>query len=204
MIIGVTGGVGSGKSTVLKILEEEYDAVIIIADDISRELMLPGKACYMAAVSYFGPEILKDGPDSEIDRNKLAQIVFHEEEKRLALNRMNHPLVREEIQALIRQYTEEGRSLIVIESAILIQVGYLDMIDELWVVVADYHLRTERLKKSRGYSPEKIDSIVSSQLSDEQMKEYADYVIDNSGSLEYTRSQIRDHLGVPKEGSGHA
>ena len=195
MIIGVTGGVGTGKSTILKILQEEYDAVIIIADDVSRELMMPGEASYEAALAYFGPEILTDGEGSEIDRAKLAEIVFHDEEKLKALNSMNHPLVKERINSLIREYEEEGKDLIVIETAILIQAGYLELIDELWVIYTAYSTRVERLMASRGYSQEKIDSIIGSQLSDEEMREYADLVIDNSYSIEHTRRQIEDHLG---------
>ena len=194
MIIGVTGGVGTGKSTILQILKDEYDAVIIIADDIAREQMMPGEASYEAVVRYFGTEILTDGTGSEIDRGRLAEIVFHDEDKRQALNHMTHPLVKEEIQSLIWQYQEEGKQMIVVETAILIEAGYLELVDELWVVYTDYDKRVERLISSRGYTKEKIDSIISRQMTDSELKEYADFVIDNSYSMEYTRYQIKQYL----------
>lgn len=194
MVIGVTGGVGTGKSTILQILKEQYNAVIIIADDIARDLMMPHEASYEAAVRYFGEDILTDGPGSTIDRAHLAQIVFHDPEKLEALNKMTHPLVKDKIRSLIDIYQSEGCKLIVLETAILIRAGYLDIIDELWVICADYETRVQRLMASRGYTREKTDSIINSQMSDEEMIQYAALVIDNSRSIDSTEEQIRQHL----------
>ena len=194
MVIGVTGGVGTGKSTILQILKEKYNAVIIIADDIARDLMMPHEASYEAAVRYFGKDILTDGPGSPIDRAHLAQIVFHDPEKLEALNNMTHPLVKTKIRSLIDAYQSEGRGLIVLETAILIRAGYLDIVDELWVICADYETRVQRLMASRGYTREKTDSIIRSQMSDEEMTQYAALVIDNSRSIDFTEEQIRQHM----------
>ena len=194
MVIGVTGGVGTGKSTILQILKEKYNAVIIIADDIARDLMMPHEASYEAAVRYFGEDILTDGPGSPIDRAHLAQIVFHDPEKLEALNHMTHPLVKTKIRSLIDAYQSEGENLIVLETAILIRAGYLDIVDELWVVCADYETRVQRLISSRGYTREKTDSIISSQMSDDEMTQYAALVIDNSRSIFSTEEQIRQRL----------
>ena len=194
MVIGVTGGVGTGKSTILQILKEKYNAVIIIADDIARDLMMPHEASYEAAVRYFGEDILTKGPGSHIDRAHLAQIVFHDPEKLEALNNMTHPLVKTKIRSLIDAYQSEGRGLIVLETAILIRAGYLDIVDELWVICADYETRVQRLMASRGYTREKTDSIIRSQMSDEEMTQYAALVIDNSRSIDFTEEQIRQHM----------
>lgn len=194
MIIGVTGGVGTGKSTILKILENDYNAAIIMADDESRELMMPGKSCYNAVSSYFGDEILTNGPGSLINRAKLAEIVFNDKDKLNKLNSLNHPLVRIRIEELIQKYKKEGRKLIVLETAILIQAGYLDLIDELWLVCTDYNVRVDRLISSRGYTVEKINSIINSQMSDAEMKKYAAFVIDNSKDHAWTKEQIQEHI----------
>ena len=194
MIIGVTGGVGCGKSSVLSLLQEKYNAVIIMADEVAKELMLPGNASYYAVAEYFGNSILMNGTGSEIDRKKLAAIVFHDQSKLEALNQMTHPLVKEKIITMLNDYQKEQRNLIVLESAILIQAGYLDLIDELWVINTDYSKRVERLISSRGYSKEKIDSIIKNQLSDTELLKYADFCIDNSHDIQFTLKQIQEHF----------
>ncbi|MBQ9030360.1 MAG: dephospho-CoA kinase [Parasporobacterium sp.] len=194
MIIGVTGGVGTGKSSILQILNKEFDAVVIMADEVSRDLMMPGEESYLEVVRYFGDGILTGGPQSPIDRAELARIVFQDPEKLNALNNINHPLVRKRIEALLKQYQKEAVRLIVIETAILIQVGYQDLVDELWVVHTDPEIRVQRLIDSRGYTREKIADIMKNQLPDHVMEQAADFVIDNSADLDSARRQIEEHL----------
>lgn len=191
MIIGVTGGVGSGKSTVLEILKEKYGAHIIMADDVAKELMEPGGASYEAVVKAFGEEILADSPERRIDRKKLAAIVFGDEDKRELLNSLTHPQVKEEILKQFQKiYQKEPDALIVLEAALLIEGGYREILDCLWAVLADREVRIQRLMESRSYTREKALSIMESQLSDAEFRAHADYVIDNSGSLENTAEQI--------------
>lgn len=200
MVIGVTGGVGTGKSTILQFLKEHYHAAVIMADDVAKDLMRPGEASYGAIVAYFGKDILMQDTDSPeetlrpIDRNALSQIVFHDPDKLKALNAMTHPLVKVKIISLIEDYRRQGFELIVIESAILIQAGYQDLLDELWVVHTDLEVRFQRLMQSRGYSAEKIEAIMKNQLSDAEMEQAADFVIDNSASPEKAWKQITDRL----------
>lgn len=194
MIVGITGGVGTGKSTILQILKDEYNAAIIMADDVARELMEPGQPSYRAVVEYFGTEILNGGEGSPIDRGKLASIVFSDPDKLSVLNLLTHPLVRIRILELIDEYKRQNFDLIIVESAILIQAHYLELIDELWVVYADYNIRVERLISSRGYTVEKIDNIISNQLSDDEMKRYASFLIDNTGTIDDVRRQLSDYL----------
>lgn len=194
MIVGITGGVGTGKSTILQILKEEYNAAVIMADDVAKELMQPGQSSYEAVVEYFGTEILSAGAGNPIDRSKLAGIVFSDPDKLSALNFLTHPLVRVRILELIDEYKRQDYDLIIVESAILIQAHYLDFIDELWVVYADYNTRVDRLISSRGYTTQKIDNIISNQLSDEEMKRYASFLIDNTGTIDDVRRQLSDYL----------
>lgn len=194
MIVGITGGVGTGKSTILQILKDEYNAAVIMADDVAKELMEPGQPSYRAVVEYFGTEILSGEEGSPIDRVKLAGIVFSDPDKLSALNLLTHPLVRIRILELIDVYNWQNYDLIIVESAILIQAHYLDLIDELWVVYADYDTRVERLISSRGYTVEKIDNIISNQLSDDEMKRYASFLIDNTDTIDYVRRQLSDYL----------
>lgn len=196
MVIGVTGGVGAGKSTVLEILKREYHARIIMADDVARDLMRKGGASYAPVLSAFGEEILD--AEGEIDRKKLAAIVFEDEEKRSLLNSLVHPKVKEEILSLINgYYAEDASCLIVIEAALLIEAGYKDILDSLWFVYVEKEIRIGRLMRDRGYTRDKALSIMASQLSDEEFRSHADFIIDNSGTLAETAAQVAIFFANP-------
>jgi len=199
MIIGITGGIGSGKSTILNILKEEHNAHIFEADKIAKELMNPGGSCYQAVVESFGREILL--PPDEIaqqcfiDRDKLSSIVFKDDSKRELLNSLTHPRVTAEILDKFQEvYSNDPEALIVVETAILIEVGYKKLCDATIAVLVDREERISRLMKSRGYSREKCENIMATQLSDEQLKTECDFVIDNSGNLDDSRKQVREIL----------
>jgi dephospho-CoA kinase len=190
----VTGGVGSGKSVVLSILEEEYGAKTILADLVAHDLMQPGGKSYEEIIAAFGTEILN--LDQTIDRQKLGSIVFGDEAKLAQLNAITHPNVKEEIKNRIAAIKEAGNaSMILLEAALLIEAGYEDVYDELWYIFVKKETRYERLRIGRGYTREKTDSIMANQLSEEVFREYADVVIDNSGSVEEMKTQIRGILG---------
>lgn len=183
MVIGLMGGVGCGKSTVLGYLEKNYDAYIIEADKVAKDIMLPGNEVYDEVAKAF-PEIIKNG---YIDRNILADIVFKDEEKLTRLNTITHPGTIKKISNMI---AEAGNDLIVLESALLINSGLEEYCDELWFVYCDIESRMERLMNSRGYSREKCISIMNNQPADEEYNSYADEYIDNSSSQEKTLEQI--------------
>ncbi len=184
-ILGITGGVGCGKSTVLDILQKEYGAYVIQADIVAHELMEPGQTSYKAIVEHFGQEILAE--DGHIDRKALGAIVFADEEKLALLNSLTHPAVKMEIR---RRITESQNIFIVIEAALLLEDHYDEICDEIWYVYADREVRFQRLAASRGYSREKSRSMMDNQMSDEELRCRCQAVIDNSGTLEETRKAL--------------
>lgn len=193
MIIGITGGIGTGKSTVLKILEEKYGFVVFEADKIGHELMKKGNKTYDKIVKHFGNEILDS--DLVINRKALSDIVFHDNEKLNHLNNMIHPAVISKIKSEIEKYRlENGTDKFVIEAALLIESGCDKICDWVWYIYADTPVRIERLIKSRGMSEKQIDTVMKNQLEKEDFIKNTDYVIDNSGSIEDTDRQIKKLL----------
>ena len=193
-IIGITGGVGSGKSEILNILKNDYQAKIIQSDHVAHELMVPGAKSYDANVQAFGNEILNE--DQTINRPILGEIVFRDETKLSLLNSITHKNVDEEILSRIDQFEkEEPEGLLVIESALLVGAGYEKRFDQLWYIYTREEVRYERLKASRGYSDEKIKQMIEKQQKEEEFKSMASNIIDNSGDLEDTKAQIVKILG---------
>ena len=202
--IGMTGGVGSGKSEVLRFLREEYGAVVLMADEISHEQMLPGSEGFRRICEEFGEEILEETGAHAIDRAKLAAIVFTDPEKLEKLNGILHPAVKRAIRKRFQEEEQKGTELLILEAALLLQDGYPDMLDEIWFVYVDPETRISRLMGSRGYTREKCLDIMKNQLPEEAYRAAADVVIDNSGSWEETACAIRGRLGQWKPGGNRA
>lgn len=193
-IVGITGGVGSGKSRVLSFIEEAYKAVICQADHVAWKLQEPGEKSYCEIVAHFGLEILND--DKTINRKKLGQIVFGDEKELLILNQITHPAVKEYIKEQIECEKEKGTTLFVLEAALLLEDHYDEICDELWYIYTCEEIRRKRLKESRQYSDEKINAIMASQLSEEYFREHCQIVIDNSGNFEDTCIQIKKAMNM--------
>lgn len=187
-IIGITGGVGAGKSEILNYLEREHHAVICEADLVAKNLQKKGTICYRQIVEYFGEGILQE--NGRIDRAKLAEIVFADPSKLQQLNAIVHPAVKKRILQLIKDEEKKGTSLFVIEAALLLEEHYDEVCDETWFVHTSDHIRRNRLRLSRGYSEEKIDSIFRAQKSMDEFLEGCDKAIDNSGNFDETCMQI--------------
>lgn len=193
--IGITGGVGSGKSVVMELLEKEFGAAVILADLVAHDLMDPGAVSYRQIVGEFGTEILE--ADGQIDRPALSRIVFARPEKLQILNAITHPNVKREIMARIARFREEGKvPLIAVEAALLIEEGYDTLLDELWYVYVREEIRIQRLKDGRGYSEEKCRAIMQQQLREETFRERCRCVIDNNGDMESVRRQLKALLYV--------
>lgn len=196
-IIGITGGVGSGKSRVLSYIEEisakwNVEAVICQADHVAWELQKPGQVCYQKIVEHFGTDILNE--DLTIDRKKLGQIVFCDEKERLILNEITHPAVKFEIRDRIAKANRSGVRLFVLEAALLIEEHYGEICDELWYIYTDVQIRRQRLKESRQYTDEKIDAIIATQLSEEVFRGKCSRVIENNGVFDLTQIQIEQAI----------
>lgn len=187
--IGITGGVGSGKSTVLNILKEICSCDIIQADEVARQLMSKGAKAYVEVLDFFGEEILAS--DREIDRKLLADIIFKSPNKRMVLNSIVHPLVKKEIINKINLHKiNNDVDYTFVEAALLLEDHYEIFMDEVWYIYANEDARRIRLKNSRGYTDEKISDMIKSQLSEEKFRELTDHLIDNSYSEEETRLQL--------------
>lgn len=187
-IIGITGGVGAGKTEVLEYLNNKYGASICQTDKVARKLQKKGGACYGAIVEHFGKEILNE--KDELDRKKLSDIVFADPDELNALNQIVHPAVKEEVDRRARQEERKNTNLFIIESAILIETRYEQMCDELWFIYVEDSARRNRLYYSRGYDSKKIEEIMAAQLPKEKFLEHCDRVIDNSGVFEETMLQL--------------
>ena len=187
-IIGVTGGVGAGKSTVLNYLEKRYGAKLILADLVGHEVMKPGHEAYEQVVKAFGQEIVSE--DKTIDRKALGAIVFADEKKRMILNRIIHPAVRQEILRRLEEAKLSHLSSVVVEAALFLEENYDAFCDETWYIYTDEKIRRQRLKENRGYSDERVDQIFRSQKTHEEFQERCQFMIDNNGSEEETFRQI--------------
>ncbi len=185
-IIGITGGVGAGKSAVLSYLGSRYGARILQADEIGRLLQAPGEPCYEQIKGTFGEGILRE--DGTIDREKLGGIVYADRARLSELNAIVHPAVKARIRQEIA--SEKTAPLFVIEAALLLEDHYEEICEEIWYIYAAESVRAARLASSRGYSAEKIRQIMDNQLSDQEFRSRCSRVIDNSGTFDRTGEQI--------------
>lgn len=202
MILGITGGVGAGKSTVLAYLAKKYGARILELDRVAEMLQRPGGACYenmlkllraYAASSGREEDILLE--DGSFDRSAVASLVFGDRKLLGQLNGIIHPAVREYVEAQIRNVSPQ--ELTVIEAALLLEERYDEICDEIWYIYASEEARRERLKKSRGYTDDKITGIMNSQKSDAYFREHCAFVVDNSSDdVENTFKQIDKGLSL--------
>ncbi len=184
LYIGVTGGVGAGKTEILTYMEKAYRCRVMLADEIAHDLMEPGSACYDELKELLGADDVwtKDG---RFDRPGLAAVLFADDTKRSELDDIVHPAVKEYVQYQNELERERGKlDLLVIEAALLIEEKYDEICDELWYIYTSEENRRERLKKNRGYSDAKIDSILASQLTEETFRAHCAEVIDNNGTTE--------------------
>jgi dephospho-CoA kinase len=188
--IGLTGGIGSGKSTVSQLLSE-LGAFIIDADKVGHEIYLPGKEAWQQVTAAFGRDIL--ATDQTIDRKKLGAIVFGSEEARKKLNAIVHPLMFADIRRRINDKRAEGFTQpIVVEAAILIEANWLPLVDEVWVIVANKSAVVERVAAQRGLSATETEARIASQLAEAERLKHAHLVITNDGSREELERHVRE------------
>lgn len=186
-IIGLTGGVGCGKSTVANILMKDYDAKVLFTDDIAKASYAKGEEGYRKIIETFGDDILDETGD--IDRAKLGQIVFADEIKLKMLNSLIHPIVWDEVIKSIKEL-KKSSGLLVIESAILIEAGYKELCDEIWYVRSDDDVRINRLMQTRGYTKEKCESIINNQGNEKEYISNSDVIINNNSDILQLKNAI--------------
>ena len=196
LILGITGGVGSGKSKILYDLSNLYGAYIVETDKLARTLMEPGQTVYQAVVEAFGTEILQAEEPYAIDRAKFAQIVFADKEKLAQLNALTHPAVKAWIRKDIEEKRKQDVKIYVIEAALLIQDGYKEICDEIWYIYVNEETRIKRLMKQRGYTEERCRAMFHSQEPESYYRKYADFTINNQLDYENSSKQLKDRLNI--------
>lgn len=187
-VIGITGGIGSGKSVVMDILEKKYGVKTIVADRLGHKAMEKGCDTYRRMVEAFGGGILTE--DGEIDRRKLSDILFNDEADLLKQNSIVHPFVRNEIERQLEAWESGGEKIAAIESAILVEAGCGKRCDEIWLVTAKPEVRIGRLIESRGYTGEMAENFMRRQKSDDEYGKCCDRIIYNDGDMEKLYKQL--------------
>lgn len=191
--IGITGGVGAGKSAVLEYLKKTTRSRIFIADDEAKKLYTPGSPVFSRIVELAGEDILD--AEGGLDRALFSQRLFSDRDLLEKVNATVHPAVESMIlDAMAFEKAEGKRDFLFIEAALLIECGYDKLLDELWYVYASEDTRRRRLKERRGYTDEKIDGIFASQLKEDEYRRSCSRVIDNDADLEHMRSCVDDIL----------
>ncbi|MDV2684802.1 dephospho-CoA kinase [Alkalihalophilus lindianensis] len=188
MRIGLTGGIASGKSTVSNWLNE-WGYPIIDADKIAREVVEPGESAYQEIVRHFGKEILLE--DQSINRKKLGSIIFNDEHERKALNGIVHPAVRKKMLAQKERYEASGHQTVIFDIPLLFESDLFHLVDKVMLVYVDEQTQLERLINRDQAGKEDALARISSQFPLKDKRERADAVINNSGSLEETASQVK-------------
>jgi dephospho-CoA kinase len=186
-IIGLTGGIGSGKSTVARFLAE-LGAAVIDLDGIGHEALKPEGKAWQQVVNAFGKEIL--APGGEIDRTKLGEIVFKNRHALRLLNGITHPIIDGIVAEKIAERRRQGVKVLVLEAAAMIESGKTAQVEELWATVAPEDTVLDRLRDRSGYSEEKSKTRISAQLSNEERVKQADVVIDTDCTLEELKTKV--------------
>ena len=191
-VIGVTGGVGSGKSAVLNYIEAHFDARIVKADEVGHMLMMPWGKCFEPVVKLFGDWVVRE--DGSLDRQAIAQIVFKDPEMLKKLNAIIHPEVKKYIVREIERSRKEETEFFFIEAALLLEEKYDEICDEILYIYCEKEVRIERLRRDRGYSDERIRQVMENQLSDEEYEAHCDFQLYNDEDVAHTYLQIERRM----------
>ena len=197
-LIGITGGVGSGKSELLRYIKEHYNCRILLSDDAAKELEKPGGSLYEPLITllegYPTGRPLR-GTGGAIIPGEMAARIFADKGLLAKVNALVHPAVRRYIEDEVEKEREKGTlDYFFLFSALLIECGYKEVVDEMWYIYCRQDVRRHRLEASRGYDREKTDRIMQNQLSEEEFRRNCDVVIDNSGDLVDAYRQIDERL----------
>lgn len=189
IVIGLTGGIASGKSTVAQMLSE-LGAVVIDADTVGHEAFSPNTEAWRKVVAAFGKGIL--GQNDEIDRGKLAQIVFHDPKALKKLNRIMHPLMHEIVRQRIEGLSRKGVKVVVLEATLLIEAKWTDLVDQVWVTISPEATVINRLITQKGFTEEQARGRIKSQTPISERAKHADVVIENKFDLAELRRKVEE------------
>lgn len=195
-VIGVTGGIASGKSSVSAILQQQ-GAYIIDVDQIAYTITLPGHLAWQEIIAAFGQEVVL--PDDNINRKKLGEIIFHDNNLRAILEGITHPKIKADVSQKLKIIQSQGVNLAVLDVPLLIEVGWQMLADEIWVVAVDEKTQLARLMARNSLTKEQAQARIAAQMSLANKLKYADVVIDNNGSIENTKSQVIKAWNQAKE-----
>ncbi|MBI3585245.1 MAG: dephospho-CoA kinase [Nitrospinae bacterium] len=199
LLIGLTGGIATGKSLVSEILKE-LGAYIIDADKIAREVVEPERPAWLEIVEFFGKDIINK--DKTINRKRLGEIIFNDPVKKRKLEEIVHPRVIEEENRMVKEYLKiKPDGIVIIDAALLIEAGSHKRVDKLIVVYADKETQTKRLMERDGLSRRDAEKRIASQMPLDKKVEMADFVIDNSKDIEGTRRQTIDIFNKLRKGT---
>ncbi|MFL8709404.1 dephospho-CoA kinase [Clostridioides sp. GD02377] len=195
LILGLTGGIGCGKSSLSNIFRN-LNISIVDADIISRKIF-EDKILLKKVFDCFGQNVKND--DETLNRKALGRIVFNDEEKLRELNNLTHPRIREKIMSEIDEVRKKGESIVILDAAILVESGFLEMVDKLLVVTCKQEVQINRIKNRDNCSEQEAISRINSQMSQEEKSKYGDYIIDNSGTITELESKAHKFIEYMKE-----
>ena len=187
-VIGLTGGIGTGKSTVARVLEEQ-GATVVSADLTGHEVYLPGRPAYHELIKEFGRDIL--APDETIDRKKLGGIVFSDPKNLAALNAITHPRMKGMMREKLSELDKQGVPIALLEAALLFEAGWDDLAEEIWVTAAPPEIAAQRVAERSNLPLDQVMDRIRSQMSTDDRVKRADVVIDTSGDMESTERQAK-------------
>jgi dephospho-CoA kinase len=187
VVIGLTGGIASGKSVVSQMLGEQ-GAVVLDADKVGHEAYVRGSGCYDAVVAAFGADVV--GPDGEIDRKALGGKVFGQPDQRRRLEGIVWPWMRSTMDLRLGVLRAAGVPVVVLEAAVLIEADWVPLVDQVWLVTVPPDIARQRIVQRNGLTPEQADARIAAQLTNEERATHAQVIIENSGTLEELRASV--------------
>ena len=198
IVIGLTGGILSGKSTVAGMLQD-FGAVVIDADKVGHDCYKPYTEGWDKVVAAFGKDIL--GSDDEINRAMLGRIVFEDADALHNLNDIMHPIIRKSVEKEIEELKGQGSDVVVVEAPVFVEAGWDDLVDQIWVTAVPEDVAAKRFSQRSGLTEEEAKRRIVSQISNEERIKHADRVIDTSRSIEQTKSDVQKLWHELKEDS---
>ena len=189
-VIGLTGGIGSGKSTVANVLEEQ-GLPVLSADLVGHEAYQPGRPAWQEIVDAFGREVV--APDGTIDRKKLGAIAFSDPRNLARLNEITHPRMKGMMREKLQKLKQQGHKFVVLEAALLFEAGWDDLADEIWVTIAPPDVAAERTSARSGLAKDEVLARIKAQMSNDDRVKRANVVIDTDCDVNGTRRQTLEH-----------